>query len=170
MDLHIFSSHLNSHAPRQVRWAAISLYVHKVSPASGNLPDQKAKGTDVCQGRKGNLFIPCHQPGNEDPGNNPPIDRQTTVTGGQTSRKAPTAIGVAIEVRIEKDVIEPRPDDSTGSGKDNHVQNVIGFKTKLFSLGTAKGDPEEKTQRNDNAVPIDVKGSNGEGDPVEMKG
>ena len=58
--------------------------IHKVSPPASDLPDEQAKGAHICQGEERDLFVPRHQKGDDDAGDDATVDGQPTPVNVQT--------------------------------------------------------------------------------------
>ena len=110
-----------------------------------------------------------HSPSDENADDDTTIDRQSTFMDRQASLEIQLAIGIQIQRVVKNDIIKSCSDDPAGGDKEAKISNIIRFHSKFFGVGAAKTYPKKKSEGNNDAVPINMKITNGKCNAVQMQ-
>ena len=158
-----------AHPPGQVRQSAEGLPVDKVGPAADDLAQQQPHDAKIRQGPQLQLLAPGVEKGQQRTGDDRAVDGKAAVPDGDHAPPVQAAVGPAVEVQIEDDVVDPGAQHAAGHPPEDHVQHMVLLEAEALRLPHAQQQAHKHGKGQNDTVPIDAMADvQGDGIGVEL--
>ena len=153
------------HTPGQIRSAAKSLLIDKVSPAAHSLADEKPQRGNIQHSRHLHFADLGHQAAKDHGADQPAVNGQAAVVNLENFH------GIfQIFVSGIKDHIKQPGKDHTGNQADDHyIKKPVDVNVHLFAAEAGISQRQQKSYRDDDSIPVNVKAANGKSHCVYCK-
>ena len=139
------------HAAEDIRLRAEGFAVHEVAPAADDLSDQKAEDEHVEHRLPGDLLFSADRQHRQHACDHAAVNGQPSVP----DRHDLIRMGQII-IGLESNEIQSRADDRKRDEPDDQIVDVILADAEALRMLRAPGNAEQKADRDDHAVEIDV--------------
>ena len=156
-----------AHTPGQRGLRAESLPVDEVAPAADTLAQQQSHDAKVRHGPELQLFHTGVTKGHDDAHNDRTVNGKAAVPHGHDLSPVQTTVRRAVQVQVEKHIVDAGADDARGHRPEHHVQHVVLREAKALGLLHAKQQTCQHGHRQDDAVPVHAM-ADVEGDGIDV--
>ena len=152
------------HAEQAVGVAAERLLIEEVAPAADALSQQEPDAHDVQQGEELHLADLCHQKAHQQTADD------AAVNGKPAAANVENAFPVAgVIAPVQQHVVGTGTHHAADDAADDAVQHAVRIQPVLFHLGECVDHCQHQSQRDENAVPLNVQPADRKGGAVDVE-